>query len=186
MFPEYAAALLGTAVLHVSDARPVKDASRAHYEDLLDAGVELYEYQPTMMHTKVMVVDRTWSVFGSANFDNRSLEINDELNMSVQDAALATRLRDDFEIDLRQSQRMTLDAWRARPAATRIRERLVNVQRSLLSRIASGSVIASAPGQAEGSHRDEYLKGTARRATRAQLSQRSCGDDDHRSLGSTA
>jgi hypothetical protein len=66
-----------------TDAMPVKYASRHFYDGLLQEGVEIYEYQPTMMHAKVLVVDGIWSMFGSANFDNRSLELNDELNVAV-------------------------------------------------------------------------------------------------------
>ena len=83
-----------------TDAPPVKDASRSEYQSLVERGYELYEYQPTMMHVKAMVVDGTWSVIGSANFDNRSLELNDELSLGIQDTELATRLVRDFEADL--------------------------------------------------------------------------------------
>jgi cardiolipin synthase len=68
-----------------TDAMPVKYASREAYDRLLSMGIEIYEYQPTMMHAKVIVVDGEWSMFGSANFDNRSLELNDELNVAVTD-----------------------------------------------------------------------------------------------------
>ena len=73
----------------LTDAKPVKYASRDTYDALLSQGIEIYEYQPTMMHAKVMVVDGVWSMFGSANFDNRSLELNDEINVAVFEAALA-------------------------------------------------------------------------------------------------
>src|SRR6185503_10842426 len=73
------------------------------YQDLLDQGIELYEYQPTMMHTKTMVADGAWSLVGSANFDNRSLELNDEMNVAVSDRALAARLLQDFEQDLKSA-----------------------------------------------------------------------------------
>ena len=76
----------------ITDAKPVKFASRASYERLLEQGIQLHEYQPSMMHAKVMVVDGVLSIFGSANFDNRSLELNDELNLAVFDQALAARL----------------------------------------------------------------------------------------------
>jgi cardiolipin synthase len=107
----------------VTDAKPVKFASRADYEHLLARGVQIYEYQPTMMHAKTMVVDGTWSVVGSANFDNRSLELNDELNAGVFDAAVASRLTVDFEADLTRSKRLDLAAWRERSALEKIRER---------------------------------------------------------------
>jgi cardiolipin synthase len=107
----------------ITDAMPVKYASRAAYEGLLAKGVEIYEYQPTMMHTKVIVVDGIWSMFGSANFDNRSLELNDELNVAVTDSALAARLLSDMESDLAKSRRLTLEDWRKRGILAKARER---------------------------------------------------------------
>ena len=98
----------------MSDAKPVKYSSRAQYEDLLQGGAELYEYQPTMMHAKVMLVDDLWIMFGSANFDNRSLELNDELNVLARNRELANRFRADFERDLSVSRRISLDEWRRR------------------------------------------------------------------------
>jgi cardiolipin synthase len=108
---------------NITDAMPVKYASRAAYERLLERGVEIYEYQPTMMHTKVMVADGVWSMFGSANFDNRSLELNDELNVAVASRDLAARFLEDFERDLKVSHRLTLGAWRERPLIDKARER---------------------------------------------------------------
>ena len=106
----------------ITDAMPVKYASRRHYEKLLQLGVEIYEYQPTMMHTKTFVVDGIWSMFGSANFDNRSLELNDELNVAVTSRTLAARLLADFEQDMKASRRLELDAWRRRPLLQKVRE----------------------------------------------------------------
>jgi cardiolipin synthase A/B len=106
----------------ITDAMPVKYASREAYERLLQLGVEVYEYQPTMMHTKVIVVDGAWSMFGSANFDNRSLELNDELNVAVSDRDLAQRLLEDFEQDLRVSSRLELARWRQRSLLEKSRE----------------------------------------------------------------
>jgi cardiolipin synthase len=106
-----------------TDAMPVKYASREAYERLLSMGIEIYEYQPTMMHTKTMVVDGAWSMFGSANFDNRSLELNDELNVAVADRDLARRFTEDFERDLRVSSRLDLATWRQRPLLEKSREK---------------------------------------------------------------
>jgi cardiolipin synthase len=106
----------------ITDALPVKFASRKHYDELMELGIEIYEYQPTMMHTKTFVVDGVWSMFGSANFDNRSLELNDELNVAVSDRGLATRLMADFESDLAASHRLTLETWRRRPWLSKVRE----------------------------------------------------------------
>ena len=99
----------------ITDAKAVKHASRGIYGPLLDAGVEIYEYQPAMMHTKAMMIDRTFSMAGSANFDNRSLELNDELNVVLFDQGTTARLRTDFERDLGRSRRITAEEWHARP-----------------------------------------------------------------------
>ncbi len=106
----------------ITDAMPVKYASRKHYEQLMELGIEIYEYQPTMMHTKSFVVDGVWSMFGSANFDNRSLELNDELNVAVTSRGLAARLMADFEKDLASSRRLELASWRNRPLLSKVRE----------------------------------------------------------------
>jgi len=105
-----------------TDAMPVKYASRADYDRLMSVGVELYEFAPTMMHAKVLVVDGLLSMFGSANFDNRSLELNEELNIAVTGRDLAARLTMDFERDLRASSRLELEAWRARSPLLKARE----------------------------------------------------------------
>ena len=98
-----------------TDAGPVKSASRAAYDALLQQGVVMAEYQPTMMHVKAMVVDGIWSVFGTANFDNRSLELNDELVVSVQDPQLAATFTAAFDADLSHSRVLDLESWRERP-----------------------------------------------------------------------
>jgi cardiolipin synthase len=75
-----------------------------------------------MMHAKVLVVDGVWSMVGSANFDNRSLELNDEMNVAVRDPALAASLLEDFNQDLTRARRITADEWRRRPLLGRSRE----------------------------------------------------------------
>jgi cardiolipin synthase len=105
-----------------TDAKAVKFASRAYYEDLLEDGVEIAEYQPTMMHTKALVIDGLLSVVGSANFDNRSLELNDELNVAAFDRGLAARLREDFDRDLTRSKKLDLESWRSRPIPEKTRD----------------------------------------------------------------
>ncbi len=106
----------------LTDAKPVKYASRQAYQRLMDQGIEIYEYQPTMMHTKSMIIDGSWSMFGSANFDNRSLELNDELNVAVSDRGLAARLLQDFEQDLRSARKLDPAEWRRRPFVDKTRE----------------------------------------------------------------
>ena len=107
----------------ITDAMPVKYASRHYYDRLLSLGVEIHEYAPTMMHTKVLVVDGIWSMFGSANFDNRSLELNDELNVAVSSRDLAARLLQDMEKDLKVSHNLDLASWRKRSLLMKTRER---------------------------------------------------------------
>ena len=84
------------------------------YGALLDAGVELYEYNRTMMHHKIMMIDRVWSTIGTANFDNRSFSHNEESNVSLLDEAVTLELTRSFERDLAVSDRVTIDAWRRR------------------------------------------------------------------------
>jgi cardiolipin synthase len=105
-----------------TDAPTVKFASRGQYERLLEDGIEIAEYQPTMMHAKATMIDGIFSIVGSANFDNRSLEMNDELSVAVFDAALNARLESDFEKDLTVSKKIDLDSWRSRPAPERARD----------------------------------------------------------------
>ena len=107
----------------ITDAMPVKYAGQDLYEDMLEQGIEIYEYETTMMHAKTMVVDGIWNMFGSANFDNRSLELNDELNIAVTNQALGARLTADFEQDLKVSKRIDLETWRKRSLLQKTREK---------------------------------------------------------------
>ena len=107
----------------ITDAKPVKFAGRAQYGTLMQQGLEIYEYQPTMMHVKAVMVDGILSIVGSANFDNRSFELNDELNVVVFDRGVAARLREDFERDKQRSRRLDLESWRSRPLHIRAREK---------------------------------------------------------------
>jgi cardiolipin synthase len=106
----------------ITDQQVVKYASRAAYEGLLERGIGIFEYRTTMMHAKTMVVDDVLSIFGSANFDNRSLELNDELNVAVVSRRLAARLRQDFERDVLVSTPLTLAEWRNRPWLAKVQE----------------------------------------------------------------
>lgn len=104
------------------DKDMVRYAGRSAYGELLRAGVEVYEYAPTMLHAKGLVVDGVWSTIGSANFDNRSFQLNDEAVVCIQDRAVAARLTEVFEADLRVSRRIDLEEWRSRPLVERARE----------------------------------------------------------------
>jgi cardiolipin synthase A/B len=105
-----------------SDHLLTRRSSRRLYGDLLKHGAQIYEYQPSMIHTKSLVVDGLWSVVGSTNFDSRSFGLNDEVNLAAMDEALAARLEEDFQADLQASQRITYRAWRRRSPLERINE----------------------------------------------------------------
>lgn len=92
----------------------VRSASRARWGPLLAAGAQINEYQPTMYHVKVMIVDDIWVTVGSTNFDPRSFAINDEANLDIYDAAFAVRQTTVFERDLEKSMRITLQSWQER------------------------------------------------------------------------
>jgi cardiolipin synthase len=102
-------------------------SSRSRYGDLLRAGVRIVEYQPAMIHAKVLLIDGIWSVVGSTNFDNRSFGINDEVNLAVRDPGLAARLEEDFARDWAQSKPVTLEEWERRPVTERVVELLGKV-----------------------------------------------------------
>ena len=84
-------------------------ASKRHWPELIKAGVKIYEYQPTMVHVKLIIVDDTFVSVGSGNFDNRSIQLNDEANLDVLDRDFAAQQIRLFELDKKQSHRMTLD-----------------------------------------------------------------------------
>jgi len=114
------------------DAETVRRASRAGWGDLLRAGIEISEYQPTMFHCKVLVVDGLWISVGSTNFDSRSFAINDEANLNIDDAAFARRQIEIFEADLARSKRVTLGAWEQRPWSEKLLEHAAALLRTQL------------------------------------------------------
>jgi cardiolipin synthase len=104
------------------DTATVRRASRGLWGELLEAGVQIHEYLPTMLHCKLMVVDGLMTSVGSTNFDVRSFRLNDEANLNVYDAAFAARQTEVFEADLKQARRVTLQTWRARPFTEKLHE----------------------------------------------------------------
>jgi cardiolipin synthase len=97
----------------------VRLASRRRYGLLLESGVAVHEYQPAMMHAKVLIVDGAWSVLGSTNFDNRSFGLNDEVNVAILQRELAARLEADFTADLASSLPVEMEQWRRRRISER-------------------------------------------------------------------
>lgn len=107
-----------------SDHMLTRSTSRGGYGPLLRSGAEVFEYQPSMIHAKVLVVDGSWAVVGSTNFDNRSFGINDEVNLAVRDPEFAARLERDMDHDLAKSRQVSLKDWEHRPATERATELL--------------------------------------------------------------
>jgi len=99
-----------------------RSSSRRLYGPLLEAGAKIYEYKPSMIHTKSMIVDGLWGIVGSTNLDSRSFTLNDEVNLAVLDPAFAKRLEKDFTNDLAQSREITYQEWRKRPHIERANE----------------------------------------------------------------
>jgi cardiolipin synthase len=104
------------------DSRLTYVASRSHYGELLLGGVEIFEYQPALMHAKTMVVDGVWATIGSTNFDNRSFALNEELNLTVYDTSLARGLEAIFHEDLKHSKKITYEEWQSRSVFERLWE----------------------------------------------------------------
>lgn len=115
-----------------TDSETVRSASKARWGALLHAGAEIYEYQPTMYHCKVMIVDEAMVSIGSTNFDDRSFRLNDEANLNIYDAAFAKEQIALFEADLAQSRRITLTEWEARPWHDKALEQMASLVGSQL------------------------------------------------------
>lgn len=106
----------------VTDHGLVFHAGRAFYEELLKNGVKIYELQIAVLHAKAAVIDGTWSTVGSANIDRRSFLHNYELNVVILDPAFGMEMESAFNEDLRDSKQVTLEQWRQRPWADRLKE----------------------------------------------------------------
>ena len=114
------------------DTEMVRKASRARWGKLLKAGVRIYEYQPTMLHCKLMVVDDLWVSVGSTNFDNRSFRLNDEANLNVYDRAFAQQQNAIFDDDLRHAKAYDYARWERRPWTEKLLEHSAALFRSQL------------------------------------------------------
>jgi cardiolipin synthase len=115
-----------------TDVRTVRLAGRAQYERLLEAGVRMYEWQPTTLHAKTFVVDGMWSTIGSMNFDNRSLTLNDESTLMILDENVGTQMQAIFLKDLAHAQEITLVHFRQRSWVHRILEEAASLIQRLL------------------------------------------------------
>src|SRR5678815_3604166 len=104
------------------DSELTYTASRSHYGPLLLGGVHVYEYKASLLHAKTIVVDGVWSTIGSTNFDNRSFALNQEINFTVYNSAIAHRLEQIFQEDLKYSQRVSYEQWQSRSLYERVIE----------------------------------------------------------------
>jgi len=107
----------------------MRTAGRAAYEELLDGGVRLFEYQPTMLHAKTMIVDDHWATVGSMNFDNRSFQLHDEATLGVWGTRFSGLLRESFERDLERSEAIRPGRWSRRSPRQRIAEQATKLVR---------------------------------------------------------
>jgi cardiolipin synthase len=110
-----------------TDAVPVQAAGRSYYEELLSAGVRIFEFQPSMMHAKTTVVDGAWSIVGSANLDERSMELNEENVLGVADRDFAGAIERGVTEDFARSREILLEDWRKRSIFRRGVERVCKV-----------------------------------------------------------
>ena len=107
-----------------TDVEVARKASRSNWGELLQAGAEIYEYQPAMFHCKMLLVDSQLASVGSTNFDNRSFRLNDEANLNVYDKTFVERLEDVFEVDMGKSRRITYKQWQERPLHEKAMEKI--------------------------------------------------------------
>jgi cardiolipin synthase len=114
------------------DAELVRKASRAQWGELLQAGAQIHEYQPTMFHCKTLIVDGLMVSVGSTNFDNRSFRLNDEANLNIYDAPFAATATEVFENDLKRAKQISYEAWLRRPYHEKIIEHVSSLFSSQL------------------------------------------------------
>jgi cardiolipin synthase len=113
-----------------TDARVVQKASRHLWGELLEAGIKIYEFQPTMYHCKLVILDDVWTSVGSTNIDERALRLNDEANINFYDRRFASSQIELFEADLKQSKPYTLEQWRDRSLSQKASDWLASLLRS--------------------------------------------------------
>ena len=111
------------------DKEFVRAAGRRSYERLLECGARIFEYQPTMLHAKTMVIDGVWSSVGSVNFDNRSFQLHDEATLGVRSERFAQELTEQFERDLQVAEEIRPGRWQGRALHQRATEAVLGLAR---------------------------------------------------------
>ena len=114
------------------DKQLAREAGHRSYARLLKSGVRIFEYQQAKMHAKVIAIDGIWANVGSSNLDNRSIALNDEINLSMQDAGMVAELERHFRDDLAVSQELDLQSWKRRPLLKRAQEHATELIRQSL------------------------------------------------------
>jgi cardiolipin synthase len=107
-----------------TDAVPIQLAGSSYYEELLTAGVRIFEFEPAMMHAKTVVIDGAWSIVGSANLDERSMELNEENILGIADRDFARSIEEGLSADYKRSREILLEKWRQRSILRRGMERM--------------------------------------------------------------
>lgn len=115
-----------------TDQRTVQHAGEARYRELLEAGVVLWRFEPTMLHTKCLTLDGEIASIGSANFNQRSMQLDEEVFLHIADAGVVAELDAHFEEDVTRSERYTLDHWKRRGLWQRFKEATARLFRSKL------------------------------------------------------
>lgn len=105
-----------------TDKELARRVGQRSYATLLEGGVRVFEYEQTMMHAKVVVVDDGWANVGTSNWDNRSMALQEELNCSIADPGIVADLEKHFLTDFDDAEEIDLDQWRARPLTSRAYE----------------------------------------------------------------
>jgi cardiolipin synthase A/B len=108
-----------------TDSDAARHASKADWGPMLKAGIEIYEYEPTMFHNKMLIVDKLLVSVGSTNFDLRSFRLNDEASLNVYDAGFADRMTAVYEDDLKRGKQYTFETWEKRPTKEKFMEKFV-------------------------------------------------------------
>ena len=115
-----------------TDSGAVRLASKAGWEPLLAGGVQMYEYDPTMLHNKLLIADGELVSVGSTNFDQRSFQLNDEASLNIYDKNFAAQMTEVFEKDLHRATPYTLKMWQERPWSERFAEKFIQPFKSQL------------------------------------------------------
>jgi cardiolipin synthase len=108
----------------ITDSAIVRHAGHKHFQTLMEKGVEIYEFEPTLSHQKIMLIDGLWSLVGSTNFDDRSLDINDEASVGLIDPGVSAQLTAAFEGDLKRCKRLDARTWSRRPLWHKLKDQV--------------------------------------------------------------